>query len=150
MRLDKPCPVHNREDPVNRGDLAGGRECTLEAHVRQLAETEGAIEHDRVADLEPLPKSIRIVVGHLVDDREGPHLEGEEDGVACLGARSKDGQRSRAGQRGRGGHGRRNSQAAAQDRDRDRSRKGRGGSDANEGAQRRVSRSAPAAQARRV
>ena len=45
-----------------------------------------AIGADRVADPEPAPKALRIVVGQLVDHRERPHLKREHRRVARLGA----------------------------------------------------------------
>ena len=52
----------------------------------QLAEPEHAVDADRVADPQPPPQPLRVVVGQLVDDREGPHLQREQRRVARLGA----------------------------------------------------------------
>ena len=52
--------------------------------LRQLPQAEDPIDTDRVANVQPATEALGVVVGELVDDREGPHLEPEERRVAGL------------------------------------------------------------------
>ena len=92
---------------------------------------------DRVADPQPLPQPIGLVVGELVDHRERPHLEGEQARVPALRPREEHRQRERAG-RGRGDrHPGRDPQAATGQRDDEGRRKRRRGRRPDHGPQRR-------------
>ena len=137
VRLEEPRPVDHGEHAVELGHLSGSRERPLEPNVRQLTCSEDSVHLDRVADPQPLPQPIRLVVGELVDHRERPHLEGEQARVPALRPREEHRQRERAG-RGRGDrHPGRDPQAATGQRDDEGRRKRRRGRRPDHGPQRR-------------
>ena len=114
--------MDHRQHAVQRGDLAGAGEGALQADVGQLAEAERPVDGDRIANPKPPPQPLGIVVGQLVNDRERPHLEPEQSGVARLGAGKQHGEREGA-RRGRGDRDRRrDAQAAANQGHGDRAR----------------------------
>jgi hypothetical protein len=116
MRLDEPGPVDHRQAAVERGDLAWAGEGALETDVRQLAQPEHTVDGDRIANSEAPPQPFGVVIGQLVNDGERPHLESEQRGISSLGAGSQHGKCEGAGGRGGDGHGRRDAQAAADER----------------------------------
>ena len=102
--LEEPEPVGDGEEAVERGAAATAGEEGLQARAGQPAHADRAIDGDRVAGVEPAAECLRIVVGHLVDDRESPHLHREERDVAAARPRREDGDRDRPRGAHREGH----------------------------------------------
>ena len=96
-----------------------------------------AVGDDRVADPEAGAQALGVVVGQLVDHREGPHLQRVHGDVALARARIQDGQPERPGGAGRNGHRSGDARPAAQQRHGDRSADRRRRSGTHRLAQRR-------------
>ena len=137
--LEKPEPVDPGEEAIDDPDPGHPAEGALEAGVGEPAEAERAVGDDRVAGLESAAEPVGIVVGQLVDHREGPHLEHVEPDVALARSRVEHREGERA--RGTGGdrHRRGNAEAVSQERHGDRRRERSGRSGADHRAQRRRS-----------
>jgi hypothetical protein len=122
--LEEPREVNPAESPVQRRHLARTPQRPLEAGGRQLTAAEDAVADDRVADPQPPPEALRIVVGQLVSHREAPHLQGVERRIAGLGAglqhRQPEGAGDAGGDRDDGVH----TQTATEERDEHRRREG--------------------------
>jgi len=120
MGLEEPGPVDEGEGSVEPGHTPRAAERPLQAQGRQLAEAKRAVGGDRIANSQTVAKCLRVVIGKLVGDREGPHLEGVEDDVAgaAAGGENGDCERRRGDRRGGGEH--RDPQPLASKRHRDR------------------------------
>ena len=92
MRLQEPGPVQRRRARSRAAAARPGRaSARCSTTVGGRAE-ERAIERDRVVDQHPPLEPLRVVVGELVHDDVGPHLQGVDGDVAlraCAARRSR-------------------------------------------------------------
>ena len=136
VREGEPDPVRPDQQLLPAAERPGAAERALQPQRRRLAAPDELVDLDRVGDAHAALERLRVVVGHLVRRDVGPHLQHACRDVARARARDEDAERERRRRGGRRHDGRRELEAAADERRRHAGgeRRDRGRADGGRGA----------------